>query len=226
MLKDVTFGQYMYGQSAVHKLDPRLKLIFTVMFIVMLFSSKTLWGFAVNAALVLMLYLIAGIPFKMALKSIKPILPIVLFTGILNLFFYVGGDQDPLVDFWIIRIYPDGVMFTITLALRISILVAGTAILTYTTSPIELTDAIERLLRPFKYLKLPVHELAMIMTIALRFIPLLIDETMKIMNAQKSRGADLESGGLFQRVKALVPILVPLFVSSIRPPMNPHRLLL
>lgn len=215
MLKDVTFGQYVFGLSPVHRMDPRIKLVATIVLIVLLYAVKTIPGFVANVALVLLLYVFSGIPFKMAMRSLKPILPIVLFTGILNLFFVTGAGL-PLFSFWKIAVYEEGVIFAVMFTLRIGMIVAGSSLLTYTTSPIELTDAIERLLWPFKYLKLPVHELAMMMTIALRFIPILIDETVKIMNAQKSRGADMDSGKLVQRVKALVPVLIPLFISSFR----------
>jgi len=196
-------------------MDPRIKLVFTIVLIVLLFAAKTIPGFAVNTLLLLLIYVASKIPFKMALRSLKPILPIVLFTGMLNIFF-VTGEAQPLLSIWRIAVYKEGIFFAVTFTLRICMVVAGSSLLTYTTSPTELTDAIERLLWPFKYLKLPVHELAMMMTIALRFIPLLIDETVKIMNAQKSRGADMDSGKLIQRIKALVPVLVPLFISSFR----------
>jgi len=215
MIKDVTFGQYIYNNSPVHRMDPRIKIIFTILLIVILFVAKTIPGLIVNILLLLLIYAVAGIPFKMVLKSLKPVLPIVLFTGVVNLFF-IMGEGEPLVSFWKLHIYKEAIVFAVMLAVRFSMMVAGSSLLTYTTSPIEMTDAIERLLWPFKLVKLPVHELAMMMTIALRFIPLLIDETVKIMNAQKSRGADLDTGKLMQRVKALIPILVPLFISSFR----------
>jgi len=196
-------------------MDPRIKIVFTVFSIAILYLAKTIVGFGVNMILLLVIYVAAKIPFKMVLKSLKPILPIVLFTGIINIFFF-SGTAEPLFSFWKLRVYTEGIVFTVMLSLRFCMIVAASSILTYTTSPIEMTDAIERLLYPFKLLKLPVHELAMMMTIALRFIPLLIDETIKIMNAQKSRGADLDTGKLIQRVKGLIPILVPLFISSFR----------
>ena len=215
MIKDITFGQYLFGTSPVHRMDPRIKIVLTIVSIAILFVAKTIPGFVVNILLLLLIYITANIPFKMVLKSLKPILPIVLFTGILNVFF-ITGTGEPLFTFYKLNIYREGIVFAVMLSLRFAMIVAGSSILTYTTSPIEMTDAIERLLYPFKLMKLPVHELAMMMTIALRFIPLLIDETIKIMNAQKSRGADLDSGRLLQRVKALIPILVPLFISSFR----------
>ena len=215
MIKDITFGQYIYGTSAVHRMDPRIKIVFTIFNIAMLFVAKTIPGFIVNIILLTVIYIAAKIPIKMVLKSLKPVVPIVLFTGIINVFF-ITGLGEPLVRIFKLSIYKEGLVFAIMLAVRFCMIVAASSILTYTTSPIEMTDAIERLLYPFKLLKLPVHELAMMMTIALRFIPLLIDETIKIMNAQKSRGADLDSGRLMQRVKSLIPILVPLFISSFR----------
>ena len=164
-------------------------------------------------AAMLVLYLLAKIPLKVLTRSMKPLLPIILFTAILNLFFAAG---EPIVQFWIFKISEEGIYYAITMVLRILCLIAGSSLLTYTTSPIVLTDALERLLHPLAVLHLPVHELAMMMTIALRFIPTLIEETEKIMNAQKARGADLDTGSLLQRVKALVPVLIPLFISSFR----------
>ena len=215
MIKDITFGQYIFGTSPIHRMDPRIKIVFTIFNIAILYVAKTIPGFIVNTVLLLVIYIAAKIPFKMVLKSLKPVLPIVLFTGLINIFF-ITGSSEPLVSFWKLNIYKEGIVFAVMLSIRFCMIIAASSILTYTTSPIEMTDAIERLLYPFKLLKLPVHELAMMMTIALRFIPLLIDETIKTMNAQKSRGADLDSGKLMQRVKGLIPILVPLFISSFR----------
>ncbi|NLL92067.1 MAG: energy-coupling factor transporter transmembrane protein EcfT [Ruminococcaceae bacterium] len=215
MLKDITFGQYIFGRSIIHRLDPRVKIILTFLYIILLFTAKTLIGFGICVITLILVYAISGIPFKMALKSLKPIMPVVILTGILNTFF-IKGESEPLLSFWIITVYREALVFACILALRIICLVTGSSVLTYTTSPIELTDGIERLLKPLRLFKLPIHELAMMMTIALRMIPTLIDETIKITNAQKSRGADLDSGNLKQKIKALVPILVPLFVSSFR----------
>ena len=215
MIKDITFGQYIYGTTPIHRMDPRIKIVFTIFSIAMLYVAKTVVGFIVNMLLLVLVYIIARIPIKMVLKSLKPILPVVLFTGIVNIFF-INGAGEPLVSFWKLNIYREGIIFAVMLSVRFCMMIAASSILTYTTSPIEMTDAIERLLYPFKLLKLPVHELAMMMTIALRFIPLLIDETIKTMNAQKSRGADLDTGNLAQRIKGLIPILVPLFISSFR----------
>ena len=215
MLKDITIGQHFPGNSPVHRCDPRLKILLVVAYIVILFTVTNFLGLALSILLLAGLYLMARIPLKLILKSLKPIMPIVVFTAVLNLFF-MEGEGEPLVSFWVFRIYKEGVAYAIFMAVRIVALIAGTSLLTYTTSPIVLTDAIERLLRPFAKLHMPVHELAMMMTIALRFIPTLIEETDKIISAQKARGADLESGGLMQRARALIPILIPLFVSSFR----------
>ena len=213
MLKDITIGQYFPGNSVVHRADPRTKIILTFVFIVLLFLIDNPIGYVLAVGFTLFLYGIARIPVKMILKSLKPIIPILIFTAILNMFFVSG---DPLVKFWIFSISGKGIKTAITMAIRILCLIAGSSILTYTTLPISLTDGIEHLLRPLKKLHFPVHELAMMMTIALRFIPTLIEETDKIMCAQKARGADMESGNLLQRAKALIPILIPLFISAFR----------
>ena len=215
MLKDITIGQHFPGHSILHRCDPRLKLVATIAYIVVLFVAPNPLGLALSILLLAALYKVAQIPGKMILKSLKPIVPIVIFTAVLNLFF-VTGQGKPLVHFWVLNIYVEGVKYAILLAVRVCALIAGTSLLTYTTSPIVLTDAIESLLRPLAKLHFPVHELAMMMTIALRFIPTLIEETEKIMNAQKARGAMLDSGTFTQRIKALVPILIPLFISAFR----------
>ena len=215
MLKDITIGQHFPGHSILHRCDPRLKLVATIAYIVVLFVAPNPLGLALSILLLAALYKVAQIPGKMILKSLKPIVPIVIFTAVLNLFF-VTGQGEPLVHFWILNIYAEGVKYAILLAVRVCALIAGTSLLTYTTSPIVLTDAIESLLRPLAKLHFPVHELAMMMTIALRFIPTLIEETEKIMNAQKARGAQLDTGKMTDRVKALVPVLIPLFISAFR----------
>ena len=214
MLKDITLGQYFPMDSVVHRMDARYKIVITLLFLVMLF-----WGQHVTALIAGLLFVIVAtvcskIPPKMLIKSIKPIVPILIITGLLNLFFFGGGTV-----YWewkFLKLTQQGIQVSVFMLVRICLLIAGTSLLTYTTSPIVLTDAIESLLSPLKKLKLPVHELAMMMTIALRFIPTLIEETDKIMSAQKARGADMESGGLMQRAKALVPVLVPLIVSAFR----------
>ena len=213
MLKDITLGQFFPGFSPVHRLDPRIKLILTVAYVVMLFLANNLVGLAFGILFFLSAYFLARIPLKMMLKGLKPVLPIILFTSVLNMFFITG---DPLFSWWVITITRQGVYTAVIMSIRIVCLIAGTSLLTYTTSPISLTDGLERLMGPLKKLRFPVHELAMMMTIALRFIPTLIEETDKIMSAQKARGADLETGGLMQRARALIPILIPLFVSSFR----------
>ena len=215
MLKDITIGQHFPGHSILHRCDPRLKLVATIAYIVVLFVAPNPLGLALSILLLAALYKVAQIPGKMILKSLKPIVPIVIFTAVLNLFF-VTGQGEPLVHFWVLNIYVEGVKYAILLAVRVCALIAGTSLLTYTTSPIVLTDAIESLLRPLAKLHFPVHELAMMMTIALRFIPTLLEETDKIQKAQMARGADFESGNLIERAKAMIPLLVPLFVSSFR----------
>ena len=213
MIRDITIGQYFPGNSFIHKLDPRIKIILTIVYIIMLFVNKGVFGFVLSIGLLIAVYLIARIPFRMILKSLKPVIPLILFTSVLNIFF-IGGTV--LWQWWIFTISWEGVRLAVFMSIRILALIAGSSLLTYTTSPIALTDAIERLLKPLKVIRFPVHELAMMMTIALRFIPTLLEETEKIMSAQKARGADMESGGLIQRAKALIPILVPLFISAIR----------
>ena len=215
MLRDITIGQHFPGNSLVHRFDPRLKLVLTVVYIVLLFAASNPLGLALSILFLGVMYKVAKIPVKMIGKSLKPILPIVLFTAVLNLFF-VSGEGDPLVHFWFLSIYAEGVRYAVLMAVRVMALIAGTSLLTYTTSPIVLTDAIEQLLKPLGKLHFPVHELAMMMSIALRFIPTLIEETDKIMNAQKARGAQLDTGKMTDRVKALVPVLIPLFISAFR----------
>ena len=215
MLRDITIGQHFPGNSLVHRFDPRLKLVLTVAYIVLLFAASNPLGLTLSILFLGVMYKVAKIPVKMIGKSLKPILPIVLFTAVLNLFF-VSGEGDPLVHFWFLSIYAEGVRYAVLMAVRVMALIAGTSLLTYTTSPIVLTDAIEQLLKPLGKLHFPVNELAMMMSIALRFIPTLIEETDKIMNAQKARGAQLDTGKMTDRVKALVPVLIPLFISAFR----------
>ncbi len=213
MLKDITIGQYFPADSIIHRLDPRFKIIITAIFITMLFSADNFWGLLVGIIFLLASFLMSKIPMKLMLKSLKPIIPIIIFTTALNLFFLDGVT---FFKFGFIKITYEGLETSAFMIIRIIALIMGSSLLTYTTSPITLTDAIERLLSPLKKIKLPVHELAMMMTIALRFIPTLVEETDKIMSAQKARGADMESGGIMQRAKALTPILIPLFVSAFR----------
>jgi energy-coupling factor transport system permease protein len=214
MLKDITLGQYFPGNSVIHRLDPRTKLLMLIVYIVALFLAEGWVGYGVVFGFLVLCIAISGIPLKSILTGMKPMVVILLFTAGLNLVMTSG--ETVLVHFWIITITLEGLLRAIQMMARIMMLVTGTFMLTYTTSPIALTDGLESLLSPLKKIKLPVHELAMMMCIALRFIPTLIEETDKIMSAQKARGADFESGNLMQRVKALVPILIPLFVSAFR----------
>jgi len=214
MLREITIGQYFPGESCIHKLDARTKILLTIGFIIALFITKNPIGMAVGVAFTVAGYLLSGVPIRMAMKSLKPVVPIIIFTAILNVLFTRGDVV--LFEIGPVSVTRQGLRLAAMMIVRIFCLIVGSSLLTYTTSPIELTDAIESLLGPLKRLHMPVHELAMMMTIALRFIPLLIEETDKIMSAQKARGADMESGGLLQRAKALIPVLVPLFVSSFR----------
>ena len=213
-LKDITLGQYFPGHSFVHKLDPRTKLLAVVLYIVALFLAKSFITYGIMFLLLAVSIAISKVPLKSIVRGLKPVVFIVVFTAILNLF-YTPGDH-VLVKVWILTITLEGVFNAFFMVVRILMLIAGTFLLTYTTSPILLTDALESLLGPLKKIKVPVHELAMIMSIALRFIPTLIEETDKIMSAQRARGAAFESGTLIQRAKALIPLLVPLFISAFR----------
>ena len=214
MIKDITIGQYFPGHSPVHRMDPRMKLILTIFYIVILFVVSNPFGFIPAVLFLGFAYGVSKIPIKMIAKSIKPILPIINFTGVLNLLFIDG--ENVLFAAGPIHITVQGIYTSLKMALRLVLLIAGTSLMTYTTSPISLTDAIEQLLSPLKKVHFPAHELAMMMSIALRFIPTLVEETDKIMSAQKARGADMESGGLIQRAKALIPIMIPLFISAFR----------
>lgn len=215
MLKDITIGQHFPGNSPVHRLDPRIKILAVVAYVVFLFLSTNALGLVLSGLFVVFAYKCAKIPLIMLRKSLKPILPIILFTLVLNLFF-ITGEGAPLFQIWKIRVFKEGVFFCIVMVVRIICLISGTSLLTYTTSPIELTDGLERIMKPLELIKFPVHEMSMMMTIALRFIPTLIEETDKVISAQKSRGAMLDSGSFTDRVKALVPILIPLFISAFR----------
>ena len=214
MISDITLGQFFPGYSVIHKLDPRTKIILSVLYIVAIFLANTPISFAFLLFFTLLIIFLSRISLRVTLKGIKPIIFILIFTSLLNLFL-TKGKGDPLVSFYFINIYEEGIVKAIFMSLRVVLLIIGTSmLLTYTTSPIMLTDGIESLLSPLKKIGVPVHTFAMMMSIALRFIPTLIEETEKIMNAQKSRGADFSSGGLIKRAKALVPILIPLFISS------------
>ncbi len=214
MLKDITLGQFFPGKTLIHRLDPRTKLLVLLIYFVALFLAKWYVSYGLMLLFLITVTVVARIPFKAMTRGLKPMLIFILITAVLNLLYTKGGRL--LVSWKFIHIYSDGIRSAVFMALRIAMLICGSFLLTYTTSPIALTDALERLLSPLKYIKVPVHELAMMMCIALRFIPTLIEETDKIMSAQKARGADFETGGLIKRAKALIPILVPLFVSAFR----------
>ena len=214
MLKDITLGQYFPGTSMIHRLDPRTKLIMLVVYIVALFMATSWLSYGLMLGFLLFVIKVSTIPPKSIIKGMKPLVMILVFTGILNLFFTQEGEL--LVDFWIFKVYSGGLSRAVMMVARILMLISCTFLLTYTTSPIALTDGLEALMGPLKKVGVPVHELSMMMCIALRFIPTLIEETDKIMCAQKARGADFENGSLMDRAKALIPILVPLFISAFR----------
>lgn len=214
MLRDITIGQYFPGNSIIHKLDPRYKIIITILYIVMLFTGDSLLCLVVGAVYTVMAILLSRIKLKMFVKSVKPIIPFLVITAVINLLLVNSGEV--LWRWKFFKITDEGINISLFMIIRIVLLIAGTSILTYTTSPITLTDAIERLLSPLKKLHFPVHELAMMMSIALRFIPTLIEETDKIMSAQKARGAEIDTGSFMNRARNLISILVPLFISSFR----------
>ena len=214
MLKDITLGQYFPGNTVAHRLDPRTKILLVVLYIVALFCAKHIISYGLMALTLLVCVKISKVPFKTMVKGLKPVVFIVVFTAVLNLFF-TPGDRN-LVEIGFIRISDTGLENAVFMVLRILLLIMGTFLMTYTTSPISLTDGLEQLLNGLKRFHVPVHELAMMMSIALRFIPTLIEETDKIMSAQKARGTDFESGNILEKAKALIPILVPLFISAFR----------
>ena len=214
MLKDITLGQYFPGTTVAHKLDPRTKILLVVLYIVALFCAKGVLSYALMALCLAVCVRISKVGIKQLVRGLKPVLFIIIFTGILNLFFTPGDRY--LVEVGFLRISDTRLKNAVFMVLRVMMLIMGTFLMTYTTSPISLTDGLERLLNGLKRFHVPVHELAMMMSIALRFIPTLIEETDKIMSAQKARGADFESGNIIQKAKALIPILVPLFISAFR----------
>lgn len=215
MLKDITFGQYFQSNSLIHRLDPRTKILLLIADIVFLFLTKSLWALLIPVVQVMLVMLLSKVPARMFAKNIKTILPIIIFTTVINLFY---GDGDVIVSVWRITVTTGGVYRAIYMAVRIILLILISSVLTYTTTPNDITDAIELLLSPLRVfgLRSAVHMLAMMMTIAIRFIPTLVEETEKIISAQKARGADLENGKLLERIKALIPILIPLLISSVR----------
>ena len=213
-MKDITLGQYYPGNSIVHRMDPRTKIVLALANLVLVFFIKWFIGYAVYFAYILIISIVAQIPLKYLLKGIKPLLFLMIFTLLINTLFYSGGEI--IWEWWIIKITDKGIEMAVFLALRLILLVMSTSMLTLTTSSFDLTDGIERLLSPLRVIRFPAHELAMMMSIALRFIPTLVEETNKIMNAQKARGADFDTGGLIARAKSMIPLLVPLFLSAFR----------
>ena len=214
MIRDITIGQYYPVKSRIHSLDPRVKIICTLLFLVSLFVQSSFLGYVIATLFLGMVIYMSKVPLKYIVKGLKPIVILLMFTVVMNLFLTRGGET--LLHFWIFTITEEGVRTSVFMALRLMYLVAGSSLMTFTTSPNGLMDGMEKLLNPLNKLHLPVHEVAMIMSIALRFIPILLEETDKIMKAQIARGADFESGNIIQRAKAMIPILVPLFVSAFR----------
>ncbi len=214
MLKDITLGQYFPGDTLLHRLDPRTKIIMTTLYIVVIFIAASWISYALVFGFLVLMVSLSKIKLNILLRGIKPLIVIIIITGILNLFYQKGGRL--LLDWWILKIYTEGVIKAFFMITRILFLITGTLLLTYTTAPIRLTDGLESLMNPLKKIKVPVHELSMMMSIALRFIPTLIEETDKIMSAQKARGADFETGSLIDKAKALLPLLIPLFISAFR----------
>ena len=214
MLKDITLGQYFPGDTAAHKLDPRTKILLVMFYIIALFSAKGILTYGIMILCLLLCVKISQVKIKAMIRGLKPVMAILIFTAVLNLFFTPG--EKILWEFGFLKISDIGIQTAVFMVLRILLLIMGTFLMTYTTSPIALTDGLENLLNFLKKIHAPVHEMAMMMSIALRFIPTLIEETDKIMSAQKARGADMESGNIMQRAKAMIPILVPLFISAFR----------
>ena len=213
-MREVSFGQYYPSNSFVHKCDPRAKILFLIGYIVAIFVGKNFYALGACAAVFLLVAIFSGVPFSALLRSVKAILFLLFFVTVLNLFFYEG--ETVLFEWKFVTITQEAVYYTVFLVVRLFLLVLGSSLLTLTTTPVALADGIESLLSPLKVIRFPVHELALIMSIALRFIPILTDETGRIMNAQKARGADFETGGLVKRVKAIIPILIPLLISAFR----------
>jgi energy-coupling factor transport system permease protein len=214
MLKDITLGQYFPGDTLLHRLDPRTKIIMTTLYIVVIFIAASWFSYALVFGFLVLMVALSKIKLKILLRGIKPLIVIIIITALLNLFYQKDGSL--LVDFWIFHIYTGGIIKAFFMITRILFLITGTLLLTYTTAPIRLTDGLESLMNPLKKIKVPVHELSMMMSIALRFIPTLIEETDKIMSAQKARGADFETGSIIDKAKALLPLLIPLFISAFR----------
>ena len=214
MIRDITIGQYYATDSVIHRLDPRVKVVGTLAYLISLFCFNKFGGYIIAALFFAILVKISHVPFKFMVKGLKPIMFMLIFTAALNLFWTPG--EVVLVKAWVFTITLEGVKRSIFMALRLTFLIIGSSLMTLTTTPNQLTDALEKLLKPLNKIKVPVHEIAMMMSIALRFIPILVDETDKIMKAQMARGADFESGNFIQRIKAMLPILIPLFISAAR----------
>ena len=213
MIKDITIGQFVPGDSLLHKSDPRTKIILTFTIMIFIFFVSSYWGFLMLGLFTALTIAISNVPVKFILKGVKPILFIIVFAAIINIFTVKGT---PIFELWIFKPTIEGVHIAIKMSLRLIILIIIASMLTYTTTPISLTDGIEKLLTPLAKIKVPVHEIAMMMTIALRFIPTLLEETDKIIKAQSSRGADFDSGNIIQRAKSFIPVLIPLFISAFR----------
>lgn len=213
MIKDITIGQYLPGDSLLHRSDPRVKIILTLVFMLVVFLINTYTGFLMGVLFTLLIIIGSSIPIKYTLRGLKPVMFIILFAAVVNILTIRGT---PMFEYGFISISYEGVETAVKMALRLTLLITGASLLTLTTTPILLTDGIEKLLEPLKRIGVPSHEIAMMMTIALRFIPTLLEETDKIMKAQAARGADFDTGNMVQRAKSFIPVLVPLFVSAFR----------
>lgn len=214
MIRDITIGQYYPAKSVIHRLDPRVKIVCTLLFLVSLFIQNSILGYVTATLFMGLVIIVSRVPLKFIMKGLKPVIMLLMITVLFNLFLTREGNE--LVHVWIFRVTDKGLRIAVFMAVRLTYLIMGSSIMTFTTTPNSLTDGIEKLLHPLNKIKVPVHEVAMMMSIALRFIPILLEETDKIMKAQIARGADLESGNIIQKAKAMIPILVPLFVSAFR----------
>ena len=214
MIRDITIGQYYPAKSVLHRLDPRVKLVSTLLYLISLFLVKNVWGYVVATVFLIAVIRLSKVPFSYIVRGLKPIIMLLMITVIFNLFLTRSGDV--LFSWWIFTVTEGGLKTAVFMAIRLIYLIIGSSLMTFTTTPNELTDGIETLLKPLNKIHVPVHEIAMMMSIALRFIPILLEETDKIMKAQIARGADLESGNMIQKAKSMIPILVPLFVSAFR----------
>lgn len=214
MIRDITIGQYYPSGSKLHSLDPRVKIVCTLLYLISLFLFDNIWGYLVATVFLVFVIRVSKVPFKFIVRGLRPVIMLLMITVLFNLFLTRTGNI--LVTFWVFQITDYGLKTALLMAIRLIYLILGSSLMTFTTTPNALTDGIESLLGPFQKIKLPVHEIAMMMSIALRFIPILLEETDKIMKAQIARGADLESGNIIQKAKAMIPILVPLFVSAFR----------